>query len=428
MAAAANLTSRQDAAPPAGGGRSPLLFIFLTVFIDLLGFGIVIPLLPIYSKAYQASDVENGLLFASFSGMQFLFAPLWGRVSDRIGRKPVLVGGLLGTAGAYLLFANANSMALLFVARLLAGFFGANISTAQAYIADVTTPANRAKGMGMIGAAFGLGFTLGPWIGGELTHVSVRAPGYAAAALSLCAALFGWWRLAEPPRGGAADRGASRAFGGAQISTALRTPRLSTLYLLSFLSIFAFSAFESTFARYGLARFPTWFGVDAAIESASFEQIMDAAPLTGRYLGVLGVISALIQGGLIRRLLPRYGETLLSTVGLAVLGLGLAIVAIAPSFPVVIVGCVVMPIGFGLNTPSLNGLISRASPEQEQGAYLGLNQSAASLARVCGPAFAGTAAQYVGVTSPFWCAAGVLAVGASIAWRYRARFGATFAR
>ncbi|TAJ16100.1 MAG: MFS transporter [Planctomycetota bacterium] len=427
MAAAPNSTT-------PGVGRSPLLFIFLTVFIDLLGFGIVIPLLPIYSKAYHASDLQNGLLFASFSGMQFLFAPLWGRVSDRIGRKPVLVGGLLGTAGAYVLFANAepladflgaNPMAMLFAARLLAGFFGANISTAQAYIADVTTPANRAKGMGMIGAAFGLGFTLGPWIGGELTHVSVEAPGYAAAALSLCAALFGWLRLVEPPR---ASGAASRVFGGAQLAAVWRTPRLSTLFLLSFLSIFAFSAFESTFARYGLARFPTWFGVDAAIENASFEQIMDAAPLTGRYLGVLGVISALIQGGLIRRLLPRYGETLLSTVGLAVLGLGLAIVAFAPTFPVVILGCVVMPIGFGLNTPSLNGLISRASPEEQQGAYLGLNQSVASVARMCGPAFAGAAAQYVGVASPFWFAAAVLAVGALIAWRYRARFGATFAR
>ena len=139
----------------AGAGRSPLLFIFLTVFIDLLGFGIVLPLLPVYSKAYGADEISLGLLFSCFSGMQFLFAPMWGRLSDRIGRRPVLIGGLLGTAASYVLFAYAHSMPMLFASRLLAGFFGANISTAQAYIADVTTPENRAKGMGLIGAAFG---------------------------------------------------------------------------------------------------------------------------------------------------------------------------------------------------------------------------------------------------------------------------------
>ena len=129
-----------------GAGKSPLLFIFLTVFIDLLGFGIVIPLLPVYSGMYGASGATIGFLFATFSAMQLVFAPMWGRLSDKVGRKPVLVGGLIGTALAYVLFANAQSLAMLFISRALAGFFGANISTAQAYIADVTTPANRAKG------------------------------------------------------------------------------------------------------------------------------------------------------------------------------------------------------------------------------------------------------------------------------------------
>src|SRR5690349_3175844 len=176
-----------DAHKPAGGGRSPLLFIFLTVFIDLLGFGIVIPLLPIYSENYHASEATLGLLFTSFSGMQFLFAPMWGRLSDRMGRRPVLIGGLIGTAFSYVLFANAHDLTMLFVSRLLAGFFGGNISAAQAYIADVTPPEKRAQGMGLIGAAFGLGFTFGPPLGGILSTYSMALPGYLAAGLSLAA-------------------------------------------------------------------------------------------------------------------------------------------------------------------------------------------------------------------------------------------------
>src|SRR5262245_46297099 len=156
-------------------GRSPLVFIFLTVFIDLLGFGIVIPLLPVYSMAHTASKLEIGLLFASFSAMQFVFAPLWGRLSDRIGRRPVLIGGLMGPLAACLVFALSNSMAMLFASRMLAGFFGANISTAQAYIADTTSEKDRTKGMGLVGAAFGLGFTIGPLFGGELTRISMAA-------------------------------------------------------------------------------------------------------------------------------------------------------------------------------------------------------------------------------------------------------------
>src|SRR5262245_6872744 len=220
----------------SASGRSPLLFIFLTVFIDLLGFGIVIPLLPVYSDMYGADAQELGILFGCFSGMQFLFAPMWGRLSDRIGRRPVLIGGLVGTAASYLLFGLANSMPLLFVSRLLAGFFGANVSTAQAYIADVTTPENRAKGMGMIGAAFGLGFTLGPWIGGELAAISPGAPGFLAAGLSLCAAIFGYLKLPEPAR---ERSGGTRVFRLDQARHAARDARIGIVLLLSFFFVFS---------------------------------------------------------------------------------------------------------------------------------------------------------------------------------------------
>ncbi len=403
--------------------KSPLLFIFLTVFIDLLGFGIVIPLLPTYSLKFQSSELELGLLFSCFSGMQFVFAPMWGRLSDRIGRRPVLIGGLIGTSASYVLFAHASSMQMLYASRLLAGFFGANVSAAQAYIADVTKPEQRAKGMGLVGAAFGLGFTLGPLFSAELTRIGERAPGYAAAALSLAAAIFGALTLAEPARH-ASD--AARAFGMGEVREALRTPRIGTLLLLNYLAIFAFSCFESMFIRFGLALFPSVFHFDQAVARASVDEILRASRYANYYLCFIGVISAVIQGGFIRRLVPRFGETRLVSVGPLVLGLGLLLIGLAPSWPVVIAGCILMPFGFGLNNPSLAGLTSRAAPPHRQGAYLGMSQSAASLARVTGPPIAGVLFARIGPHSPFVAAACVLFVAALIAVGYRARFQPTF--
>ncbi|MBL8857061.1 MAG: MFS transporter [Planctomycetes bacterium] len=406
---------------PNGAGRSPLLFIFLTVFIDLLGFGIVIPLLPVYSKAYGASELMLGLLFAAFSGMQLLFAPVWGRLSDRIGRKPILVGGLFGTSLSYVLFAYSNSFELLMLSRLLAGFFGANISTAQAYIADVTTPENRAKGMGLIGAAFGLGFTLGPGIGGELTHISASAPGWFAAGFSCAAAIFGWINLPEPEH----KPGVTRIFGFGQVVRAIGEPRIGVLFVLSYTFIFAFSSFEAMFTRFGLARFPSVFNVPANLESATMEDVLAAAPIAGRYLMGIGIISALIQGGLIRRLVPRYGETKLAVAGPLLLGLGFLVVGLATTWTWVIVGCLIMPLGFGLNNPALTSLVSRASPEREQGSFLGLNQSVSSFARMTGPPFAGLVFAY-GPEVPFLIGAGLLGCSCLLARWYHGRFGATF--
>ncbi len=405
--------------------RSPLLFVFLTVFIDLLGFGIVIPLLPVYSEMYRAGPETIGLLMASFSAMQFVFAPFWGRLSDRIGRKPVLVGGLIGTSAAYVLFALSGSLEMLFVSRLLAGFFGANVSTAQAFIADVTTPENRAKGMGLIGAAFGLGFCFGPLIGGELTHFSVAAPGWFAAGLSLSAAVFGWITLVEPARA----RGAvTRVFGLGQVRHAFADPRLGTLFVLGFLFIVAFASFESMFAVFGLAKFPEVFGLERAVDVASREEILRAAPITGRYLAGIGIISAIIQGGLIRRLVPKYGETKLAVAGPALLGIGLLGLALAPNWPCVVAACLVLPLGFGLNNPSLFSLISRASPADQQGSYLGLNQSVSSLGRMVGPATAGFVFAHFGPESPFVFGAALLAISTFLALRYHKRFGASFPR
>lgn len=408
---------------PPTSGLSPLITVFLTVFIDLLGFGIVIPLLPIYSHVHGASELQLGLLFGSFSAMQFLFAPFWGRVSDRIGRRPVLLGGLFGTALSYVLFAYADTLPLLFASRLLAGFFGANVSTAQAYIADVTTPADRAKGMGLIGAAFGLGFTFGPLLGGELVGYSSRAPGFAAAGLSLAAAVFGLVNLGET----GTRHGTARIFGIDAVRTATRDGRIGIALVLAFLAIAAFSAFESMFIRFGLARFPAVFDMPGGLVEPTIEQILAAAPIAGRYMFFIGLVAAVIQGGLIRRLVPRFGETRLIVAGPAILGAALLVVGLAPTWTLVLVGCALMPLGFGINNPSINGLISRASPADRQGAFMGLNQSLASLARVCGPVFAGWTFARGGPGAPFLASAAMLGVATLLAMLYRRRYGAEFA-
>ncbi len=407
----------------SSSGRSSLLPVFLTVFIDLLGFGIVIPLLPIYSEAYRAGELQLGLLFASFSAMQLVFAPFWGRLSDRIGRRPVLIGGLVVTAFSYLLFGLATNMVMLFAARMLAGFFGANVATAQAYVADVTEPRDRAKGMGMIGAAFGLGFTFGPLIGGEMVGVSMMAPGFVAAGLSATAAVVGFLRLPEPPR----HRGtATRIFSFDTLLVALREPRIGTLHLLYFLGILAFSGFESMFVRFGLAKFPHIFGVPEAISEATMDQILGAAPIAGRYMFAIGLIAAVIQGGLIRRLVPRFGETRLIVAGPFFLGVALTVIGLASSWTMVIVGCAVMPLGFGINNPSVQGLLSRAVSAERQGAFLGLNQSLGSLARVVGPVVAGAIFQWGGASLPFFFSSALLLIAVFVAAQYGRRYAASF--
>src|SRR5688572_20555634 len=231
---------------------SPLVIIFVTVFIDLLGFGIIIPLLPFYAESFGASAFMIGLLATSFSLMQFLFSPIWGRWSDRIGRKPIILVGLMGSCLSYLGLALASSLTFLFLARIVGGIAGANIPTAQAYIADVTTPQNRAKGMGMVGAAFGLGFIFGPAIGGVLTRFGPQTPMWFASALCLANFIAAWFLLPEsrPADATSKNLGRMEAF-----RHAAKNPTLLILLSLFFLVTLAFSGFESTFAIFSEAKF-----------------------------------------------------------------------------------------------------------------------------------------------------------------------------
>jgi multidrug resistance protein len=372
---------------------SPLVIIFLTVFIDLLGFGIIIPLLPFYAEHFGASAFVVGLLSTSFSLAQFVFAPLWGRLSDRIGRRPVILVGLLGSAASYALFAVATSLPLLFVARTLAGIAGANIPTAQAFIADITTPEKRARGMGLIGAAFGLGFIFGPAIGGFLSHWGYAAPAWFAAAISFAnfAAAIVLLPESKPEREEPERAGRIEVF-----RRALLRPHLPQVLLVFFLVITSFSSFEATFALYSERRF-------------SF------TPATIGYMFAwVGVVLATVQGGLVGKVVPRLGEHRIVPAALLVMSVALTLVPVSPNVPVLAAACGLLALGMGFNSPSIMSSISQLADSRDQGSTLGLSQSLGSLARIIGPMWGGFVFDQFGIRVPFVTAAALMLVACGI--------------
>jgi DHA1 family tetracycline resistance protein-like MFS transporter len=369
---------------------SPVTIVFITVFIDLLGFGIIIPLMPFYAETFGGTAVTVGLLMTSFSLMQFLFAPFWGRLSDRIGRRPVILIGLFGSAVSYLLFGLATSLALLFAARIAAGIAGANIPTAQAYMADITTAENRAKGMGLVGAAFGLGFIFGPAIGGFLSQWGYQAPSFFASGLSLANFIAAWFLLPESrPR---ADREAVQTSRLELLRYAAARPALPHLLLIYFIVVTSFASFETTFALYSERRF-------------SF-----SASTIGYVFAFVGVILSLVQGFVVGRVVPRVGEQRVVPAAILVLTAGLALVPFAATVPVLLVACGLLAVGMGFHSPSIMALISRRSGPDMQGGVLGLSQSLASLARVVGPAWGGWLYDRYGVVTPYVSAAVLMGI------------------
>jgi multidrug resistance protein len=369
---------------------SPLLVIFLTVFIDLLGFGIIIPLLPFYAEHFGASALMVGLLSTSFSVAQFLFAPFWGRLSDRIGRRPVILLGLLGSAVSYALFAMATSLPALFVARTLAGVAGANIPTAQAFIADTTTAETRARGMGIIGAAFGLGFIFGPAIGGFLSHWGYAAPAWFASALSL--ANFGA-ALVLLPESRPAHVGDLSGPGRVEvIRRAVVRPNLPMVLLVYFLVLTSFASFEAMFALYSERRF----GFTAATIGYMFAWV--------------GVVLATVQGLLVGRVVKRVGERAVIPAAIMVLAGALGLVPLADSVPVLAAACGLLALGMGFNSPSLLSAISQLADPRDQGSTLGVSQSLGSLARIIGPLWGGWVFDHLGIRFPFYTAGGLMLV------------------
>ena len=379
--------------------RTPVFVVFLTVFIDLLGFGMVVPLLAAYATRYGASPFQAGLLVASYSLAQFVFAPVWGHISDRVGRKPILALTLAGNTLSYALYAVADDLTLLFVSRSLSGFFGANISTAQAYVADVTTPANRAKGMGMIGMAFGLGFVLGPAIGGPLgQHVGRWAPGAAAALLSAVACAVATFRLPESLtpalRASAARRSGHPILG---LRAALKNPGLSGLLVLFFFLVFGFANLESMLPLFLRDRH----GFDPA--------------QSGYVFAYIGVCIAFAQGFLLGRLVRRYGEVRLLRVAPLVLAVGMQLYWLAPNLGLFLVAVPVVAIGMGISNPTIATVISQRTPPDIQGRTLGLSQSLGALARALSPGLAGWLygrySSPTGSIVPFLWGGGLIVVG-----------------
>jgi DHA1 family tetracycline resistance protein-like MFS transporter len=384
---------------------SPLVVIFVTVFIDLLGFGIIIPLLPYYAESFGASALAVGMLGTSYSLMQFLFAPVWGRWSDRIGRRPIIIVGLLGSGVSYLMLAYADSLALVFAARVLGGIAGANVPTAQAYIADVTTPENRARGMGMIGAAFGLGFIFGPAIGGALSRWGAATPMFFAAALSFANVVAAWLLLPES-RPGRRDRPATGRL--ELVKHALGRPELALLLSLFFIVTSAFSGFEATFALYAERRFGF------------------TAQSIGYVFAFIGVVLSIVQGALVGRAVKRFGERRVVPFAVAAIGLGLALVPAAGSVPALLAVLGLLSAGMGFNGPSLTAMISKLADADEQGGMLGLAQSLSALGRIVGPAWGGFLFDRYGIAVPYFSAGAIMAVafGVAMAGLSRSRAGA----
>ncbi len=376
--------------------------LFLIVLIDLIGFGLVIPLLPFYAERFSASPQQVTMLLAVFSAMQTLSSPIWGRLSDRIGRRPVLMVSMAAAALAYLWLGFASALWMLFAARALAGFCAGNIAAAQAYIADVTPPEKRARGMGMIGAAFGFGFIIGPALGGviagnNLATAELRTPGLIACGLSVVALLGVLFVLKESLPPGLPPR--PRKSRVAAMRDALGRKALARLLVVFFLAILAFGGMEATFALWAMAQFG-W-----------------GPAQIGYIFTYVGLLSAVMQGGLIGRLTARFGEEKLLLAGLSLIALGLLAIPAAHDLPLLLVAVSCLALGMGAMQPSLNSLISRRAAAEEQGEVMGVAQSVASLSRVLGPLLAGALFAGLGRNSPFLCGMILVLAAAAVAWR-----------
>jgi len=451
-------------ATDTSASKGSLLVIFLTVFIDLLGFGMVLPLLPLYAEKFGIAEHgwQLGLLMAIFSIMQFFFSPLWGRVSDRIGRRPVIIIGLVGSVVCYALFGFAaiqQSLPLLFISRMGAGIAGATISTAAAYIADVTTKEKRAKGMALIGVSFGLGFTFGPllaWaallsaksepavagpevaasapVTAEADSLNVDLdpaktsaqedreqyqdvarsplPGFVAAGLSLVALLLAVFLLPESLRPGVSHTHLG-LFDLRALRDSLSTPTIAALLFTSFLSVTAFGGFETTAALL------------LKDEQQGFGMKFGQVPL---FFAYIGITLSLVQGGIVRRLSTRLSEVTMAEIGFVLTSSGFVLLTVATllhSWPLLFVATAVSVGGFAFTTPSLSALISRRSDPDRQGGIMGVSQGVSALARIAGPLFAIPLFKSVSVVAPYYAAIGLMVI-ALLSLVFFARHGRDF--
>jgi MFS family permease len=392
--------------------RNPSIFvIFLTVFIDLVGFGIVVPMLPLYTRDFGAQGYLIGVIFAVYSAMQFVFSPIWGRLSDRIGRRPVLLMSTAGACGSYIIFGLASglanhttALALIILSRILAGTCGGNITVAQAYVADITPPEKRSKMMGIIGMAIGLGFVFGPGIGAvSLSHIGLAGPGWIAAGLSAANFILAFTILPESRKPGS-EQARPRPHLDQWIHTLTR-PKVGLLVIVFFLATFCFSCFEATLSL---------------LISDNFRlEIISAGKTAGYLIVFVGLVGALFQGGATGRLVKMIGEPKLIMISLVLTGIALMLVPFMHGAPELswsvlfhpagwpwvklIIALCVLAIGSSLARPPIFGMISNLTAAHEQGATIGVAQGSGSLARILGPIFA--TALYSAKSFPHWLAA-----------------------
>lgn len=367
--------------------------MFLTVFIDLIGFGIIIPLLPLYAEKFGATGFTVGLLLMSYSLMQFFFAPMWGRLSDKIGRRPVLLISLAISAIGYTIWGTATSLEMLFVSRIIAGFGNANLAVAQAYIADVTPEDYRSQGMGMIGAAFGLGFVLGPAIAGiaSMCGIAPNVLGYFAAFFSVVDLIFTATMLPEPEQRQASSHNPFSLGMGFYFST-LANRKYSLCLFITFIATFAFANMETTLVLltnqyYGFSmRDNSWLFVG------------------------LGLVMVFVQGFLIRKIGKIYPDSILISVGTALIAVGLVLTPVTHIFPVLCVALIILATGSGINNPSNSSLLSKLAPADQTGGVMGIGQSMSTLGRILGPIAGGYLFDKMGASSPYWLGAAVMTV------------------
>jgi DHA1 family tetracycline resistance protein-like MFS transporter len=349
-----------------------MLVVFLIVFVDLLGFGIMIPMLSIFSRKFEASATELGGLMFAYSFMQFFVSPIWGNLSDRYGRRPILLITIAGQALAYLWAGFAGDYMSLLLSRVFAGIFAANISTASAYMADITKPEERAKGMGLIGAAFGLGFVFGPAIGGALLQFGLAVPSITAFAICAINLTVAFFVLGEPTVDSHVREANRRRVYLKDLRAILEDAKFFVPICIYFLLTFAFVQLEVTFIYFLLDRFG--FSQSKAL----------------MYLAFLGVVMAFVQGGLIGRLTKIFAEVRLVLTGTVLIVVGLATMVFSYQIPLLIAALICLAIGYSLANPCLTALVSKAAPANRQGSVLGIYQSSSSLARILAPLVAGS--------------------------------------
>ncbi len=388
--------------------RQPLIILFITVFIDLLGFGIILPLLPIYITHYGGKPWVGGALLATFSVMQFIFSPIWGRVSDQRGRRPMILLSLIGSSISFFFFGAAPNLAVLFIARIAAGILSAaSLPTSQAYIADVTPPEKRAGGMAIIGAAFGLGFAFGPVIGGFMSQHPVfgitplAMPAYFAATMSLLNFVWAFFMLPETHHDRTTDdveRGPLAAFRA--MGKALHAPAIRAQLLVFAFTTFAFTAVESSFSWLVLLRFhdvivqraadayhPNHAGLFALLDPKTQQDLIEkaATAVNSSIFAIVGVTILLVQGAVMAGLARKIGEVKLIIFGTFLLTGTLLGIAFAPSLPLIWLFSALIAVGSGVMNPSLNALFTKSAGPQERGMLSGAQQGLGSLARIIAP-------------------------------------------